>query len=230
MITVLTGFIAGAAHVWSGPDHLAAIAPLAAGTRRRAWLPGTRWGIGHSTGVILVGILALLFREALPLEALSGWSERLVGVLLIAIGTWAVLQASRTTVHAQAHDHDGEAHVHIHAHGSETAHHHTEGAGKPHRHTHAAVGIGLLHGLAGSAHFLGILPMLALPTRTAAALYLLAFSLGTIAAMAAFSFFVGITAARCADRGARLHRGFVTVCGIAAIIVGTFWLATSMRH
>ena len=59
-----------------------------------------------------------------------------------------------------------------------------------------AVGIGLLHGLAGSSHFFGVLPMLALPNRAMAVGYLLTFSLGTIAAMAAFSAIVGLTAKR----------------------------------
>ena len=86
MIPILTGFAAGAAHVWSGPDHLAALAPLAADRPARSWLAGARWGAGHSLGVVVIGLLALAFREALPMETLSSWSERLVGVMLFGIG------------------------------------------------------------------------------------------------------------------------------------------------
>ncbi len=223
MITILTGFVAGAAHVWTGPDHLAALAPLAADQPRRAWLPGARWGIGHSVGVVTIGLLVLLFREALPLEWLSQWSERLVGVLLFAIGIWAVGKAARLEIHTHEHEHDGGKHIHIHGHGPG----HDHAACGSHRHTHAAVGIGLLHGLAGSAHFFGVLPMLALPTRAQALLYLLAFSLGTIASMAGFSWVVGITAHRCAGRGPQLYRGFIVLCGCAAMLVGAFWLVQS---
>ena len=222
MFAVLTGLVAGAAHVLAGPDHLAAIAPLAAHRPRRAWLPGARWGLGHSTGVVAVGILALVFREALPLEQLSGWSERLVGVMLFAIGLWAVIRAVRLKIHSHEHEHDGRArHVHIHVH-TPGQNHDSMGA---HSHTHAAMGIGLLHGLAGSSHFFGVLPMLALPTRTEALLYLLTFSCGTIAAMAVFSWFVGFSAVRFAGRAPQLHRGFIGFCGLAAMVVGAFWLA-----
>ncbi len=57
MIAAITGLIAGMIHVWSGPDHLAAIAPLAVRTPRRAWAPGARWGMGHSAGVAVIGLL-----------------------------------------------------------------------------------------------------------------------------------------------------------------------------
>ena len=220
MITVLTGFVAGAAHVWAGPDHLAAIAPLAADQPTKAWLPGARWGLGHSSGVVLIGLLLLMFREALPIGHLSAWSERIVGVMLIGIGLWALLKALRMKIHAHEHEHDGEIHLHIHAHAP--GHHH--GKVGAHSHTHTAVGIGMLHGLAGSSHFFGILPMLALPTRSAALLYLLMFALGTIAAMAVFSLCVGITARRFAGRGPLFYRGFIGACGAAAMGVGTFWL------
>lgn len=220
MIALMSGLIAGAAHVWAGPDHLAAIAPLAANKPARAWLPGARWGLGHSTGVIMIGLLLLLFREALPIEMLSGWSERIVGVMLVAIGVWAVLKATRTTIHAHEHEHDGERHLHIHAHGPKHEHSHQAA----HKHTHAAVGIGLLHGLAGSSHFFGVLPMLALPNRWMAIGYLLTFSLGTILAMAVFSAIVGLTAERFRHRTNGLYRGFMVTCGAAAVVVGGFWL------
>jgi hypothetical protein len=55
IIAAWTGLTLGAVQVWMGPDHLAAIAPLAVRRARRAWLPGARWGLGHSAGVVLVG-------------------------------------------------------------------------------------------------------------------------------------------------------------------------------
>ena len=44
MIVALTGIVAGIVHVLTGPDHLAAVAPLAVRRPKRAWLPGVRWG------------------------------------------------------------------------------------------------------------------------------------------------------------------------------------------
>ena len=50
-------------------------------------------------------------------------------------------------------------------------------------HAHASFCLGVLHGIAGSSHFLGVLPALALPTRAAALTYIGAFGVGTVAAM-----------------------------------------------
>ena len=53
----LAGLTAGLIHVLSGPDHLAAVAPLA-NDRSRAWRTGFLWGLGHSGGVFAVALLA----------------------------------------------------------------------------------------------------------------------------------------------------------------------------
>src|SRR5215470_3679414 len=112
MIVALTGMVAGILHVWSGPDHLAAIAPLAVRRPRRSWVAGARWGIGHSAGVALIGLLSLWFRESIPKELVSSWGERVVGVMLIGIGYWGLRKAFR--IHAHEHEHDGDRHVHLH--------------------------------------------------------------------------------------------------------------------
>ena len=48
-------------HVLTGPDHLSAIATLAANVRGQGafWL-GVRWGVGHSTGLLLVGCVFIV--------------------------------------------------------------------------------------------------------------------------------------------------------------------------
>jgi len=220
-MAVLSGWLAGTVHVWAGPDHLAAIAPLAARRRTRAWAPGVRWGLGHSAGVALVGLLALWLRDFIPVDLLSRWGERLVGVLLIGIGCWGLRKARANRVHAHAHQHEaGPAHAHLHLHPAAEEHEKTEA----HRHDHAALGIGILHGLAGSSHLLGVLPMLALPTKIQAGLYLGAFALGTIFSMAAFSSIIGFLAVRCSLAGERAYRALMLVCAGGAIVVGCFWL------
>ncbi len=219
MISALAGFIAGSIHVWSGPDHMAAIAPLAVRKRRQSWVPGLRWGVGHSAGVAVIGGLSLWIRGLLPLESLTTWGERLVGVMLIGIGAWALRKAIR--VHAHEHEHNGEHHIHIHAHPARVAH---EQAEAHQHHTHAAFGIGLLHGLAGSSHFAGVLPILALPNSKQALAYLGAFAIGTIASMAAFSWVMGFLASGCASRSARIYRGLLGTCAASAIVLGCFWM------
>ena len=224
VIAALSGLLAGLVHVLSGPDHLAAVAPLAADSERRPWLAGLDWGLGHTGGVLLVGVLALLLRELLPLEALSSWGERLVGVVLIGIGLWGFRRALGLRVHVHAHTHDGAPHEHVHVHAGGAGHAHAPGGALPHSHTHAAFAVGVLHGLAGSSHLLGILPALAFPTRAASIAYLGAFGVATVFAMTAFAAALGLLAGRARSGGTGFYQNLLYGCSAAAILVGGVWL------
>ena len=83
LIYFLTGLAASSLHVISGPDHLAAVTPLAIENRKKSWLVGFSWGLGHTLGVFIIGILFILFKDFIPVEALSTYSEQIVGILLI---------------------------------------------------------------------------------------------------------------------------------------------------
>jgi len=65
MLTILTGFIASVAHVVTGPDHLAAVTPLAIDSRKKSWIVGLSWGLGHTLGMLLIGLLFVLFNSTL---------------------------------------------------------------------------------------------------------------------------------------------------------------------
>ena len=222
MISILSGLVAGLIHVFSGPDHLAAVAPLSVRGRSRAWLTGLRWGFGHASGVILVGLLSLLLRGVLPVDLLSSWSERFVGVVLIGIGLWGLRQAFTRHVHTHEHEHDGRTHWHLHVHRAHAAHPRAEA--RPHAHTHAAFAVGTLHGLAGSSHFLGVLPALAFPTNGQAVAYLAAYGVGTVVAMASFASLVGLVAERFAFSGTKAYRALMSGCSGTAVVVGAYWL------
>ena len=225
---IVAGLAAGSIHVLAGPDHLAAVAPLAADRGERAWKAGLLWGLGHASGVVVVGVAALLLREILPGERISGWSERLVGVVLIGIGAWGIRQALRYQVHAHSHAHDGHQHAHVHVHRTENyharVHSHGETAAHSHLRAEAAFGVGILHGLAGSAHFLGILPALAFGLRSQAVTYVAAFGAGTIAAMTGFAVLIGWMSIWFVGAGAHMYRGLLCLFGAAAIGVGLFWM------
>lgn len=171
MFAFFAGLAAGLLHVFSGPDHLAAVAPLAADTAR-GWRTGLQWGIGHTIGVVLIALLLLLVREQLPLEMISANSERLVGLALILVGAWGFRSARvRRCAGAKVHSHAG-----------------------------ASFGMGALHGLAGSSHLFGVLPALAFATRLEAGLYLAGFGAGAIAGMSAFSAVMGLLSSRLSQR------------------------------
>ena len=218
MLTLLTGAFAGLFHVLSGPDHLAAVAPLAVDERQRGWLAGWTWGMGHASGVVVVAVLAVLLRDALPsIDVLSTWSERLVGGALIAIGLWALRRSAR--IQPARHTHGPLSHQHLLI---------QAGPAWARRlgHGHTAFVLGVLHGVAGSSHFFGVLPALALPTRGAAIAYIIAFGVGTVIAMTAFAAVVGSAGARWTHDG-RLHRVMMTTAAVLAIVVGGVWLVGS---
>ncbi|KAM3567186.1 hypothetical protein VYU27_010663, partial [Nannochloropsis oceanica] len=49
------GCVMGIVHVLSGPDHLSALAALTATVPPyKAFFAGVQWGMGHSTGLILM--------------------------------------------------------------------------------------------------------------------------------------------------------------------------------
>jgi hypothetical protein len=102
VVAALAGLTAGFFHALSGPDHLAAVAPLAVGRDRGAWRSGFTWGAGHTAGMLAVGALLLVFRGLLPIDALSAWSERAVGLALVAVGIWGVWKARQAHAHHHA--------------------------------------------------------------------------------------------------------------------------------
>jgi ABC-type nickel/cobalt efflux system permease component RcnA len=218
---IAAGLVAGALHVVSGPDHLAAVAPLAVDGRRRGWLTGLWWGVGHSSGVWVLAALALAFREAIPIDLLSGWSERLVGVVLLGVGLWALRAALRTRVHTHEHTHEGVTHRHVHAHPARGDHDHATAHAA---HAHAPLGIGLLHGIAGTSHLVGVLPSLLMPTRAAAVLYVLAYGFGSIAAMTGFAHALALLTRGLAERGTHALRALLAATGLAALGVGAWWI------
>lgn len=216
LLTALTGALAGFFHVLSGPDHLAAVAPIAVADRERGWLAGWTWGIGHAAGVVVVAALTVLLRDALPpIDIISAWSERLVGAALIGIGLWALRRGIRLRHAPHAHGPVSHQHFHVQA-----------GPGWMRRlgHAHASFCLGVLHGVAGSSHFFGVLPALALPSLTASLLYIAAFGAGTILAMTAFAAAVGSGSLR-VPTGAVAQRAMMVSAAALAIAVGTVWLA-----
>ncbi|MBM3878078.1 MAG: nickel transporter [Verrucomicrobia bacterium] len=219
-LALLAGLLAGCVHVFTGPDHLAAVAPLSVG-RARAWRTGAAWGLGHGCGVVLLGGVALAFRGLLPVDWISSWSERLIGLVLIGMGLWCLRLALSRRVHDHAHDHGGRSHSHFHVHTPGSSH--PVGSQPPHRHTHAALVIGALHGFAGGAHLVGVVPALAFPAAGDAAGFLAGYGIGTVLAMSAFAAGVERVSRGSATRWPPGYRMWIGACGVTALSVGCCW-------
>jgi hypothetical protein len=138
VLVLFTGVLAGVLHVLSGPDHLAAVAPLSALGGPRATAIGATWGAGHGGGALVWLALAWLLRGSVASDRIGVWAELCVGASLLVLGALAAL---------------GKRHVHRHAHDQGRR---------------VAFGFGLLHGLAGAGHVLLAIPALGLASHEAA--------------------------------------------------------------
>jgi ABC-type nickel/cobalt efflux system permease component RcnA len=229
MYQFLTGILMSSVHVVTGPDHLAAVTPLAIENRKQAWHIGFFWGLGHVLGMLLIGGLYLAFKEFINVEKISGYSEYLVGIVLIGIGIWAILKSVRHfhTHHVHPHYHEQpvpQVHIHRHEHEDEFEHTHEHQKANQ-QNSFTALLIGTLHGFAGISHFLLILPTLALPGIIDSVLYLSGFAMGTILAMVAFAVIMGLVSQKTSDfPHSKTFRNIRIAAGLIAIGVGIWWL------
>ena len=213
LISVLTGFAAGAIHVVSGADHMVAMAPSAIRKPGNALINGLAWGVGHSAGVLILSILSILSKNLINIELISSFSEFLVGISLVLVGIFAIRTSLKVNIH-----------MHQHMHGEETPHKHFHfhsfGNKLNRSHTHAATGLGILHGFAGASHLVAIIPVLALPLLGALA-YLFAYLLGSVFAMGCVV--LGISFAT--KRANKMFYPFLMrSIGALSIVTGIFWL------
>jgi len=220
---LVTGFSAGMLHVVAGPDHIAALAPLAVRNRAHAMRTGSIWGAGHGTGVLILGSIGIYFKTVIDIEFLSRWSEVFVGFLLIGIGLWAARQTY--TLHKSGFGRNWSSGK-LESGGSLSP----SEKGKlqlredasivPRNALTAAFGVGVLHGAAGTGHLFGVLPSLALPP-VQAATYLCSYLVAAVLAMTGVGFMLGSIG----DYGgpkAILH--LMGLSAAVAISVGVWWM------
>lgn len=212
VLLLLTAVALGAAHAVA-PDHLAAVGVFVSRSHstREALTHGARWGLGHALTLTCAGLAVLFVASAWPLT-LSLRAEWVVGVVLVALGVRTVWQATRGVFHPSA---PNAMHVHTSA-GSRA-------------HQHPLVGIGMLHGLAGSGAMAAIVPLSAGQHPWQAALWLTLFGVGTIVAMALIAGAAGWSLRVASRQAAHLMRRVAILAGAASIVVGVLWLVRAPR-
>lgn len=214
-LLIPTALVLGALHSFA-PDHLAAVSVFV--SRRPSWRRalqlGVRWGIGHSLTVVLVGGALAVGGLRLPAR-FSPLVERGVGAMLIVLGVVALARAAR--LHAHWHEHEGHRHWHLHSHLRREGHAHD------HR---ALLGIGMLHGLAGTGALVVALPVAVADSASSALVFLVAFGIGTILSMALFGAAAGWLLAATTRASLHVHRAAVSLAGALSVGVGVWWLVT----
>lgn len=148
-LVMLVGVLLGLRHA-ADPDHLAAMTTLIAGTRERATRTaakmGLAWGLGHGTTILVFGLPIVLFGRYLP-ERAQQIAETVVAGVIVYLAVRLLVRWRRGLLHVHLHDHDGVEHTHLHGHERSVEHRH----GHRQRSALGAYGIGLLHGMGGSA-------------------------------------------------------------------------------
>jgi len=235
------GFGLGLVHALDA-DHVMAVSALASVRPRLSHCFGfaLRWALGHSAMLLLLGGSALALGVALP-PSLCEIAERVVGAVMLGLGAWVGIDLLRRRGHIHFHRHAGLLpHAHWHTHGYAPPHPGSEGRSGLHGyadpdcarrsglhgHEHGAVLVGALHGAAGSAPLLAVLPAVAQQSALVGIAYLLVFALGLVLAMLLFSGVLGGVAARLAHTrhagAGELLRG---VSSLGSIVVGVALLA-----
>lgn len=207
-----TGFFAGCLHTLSGPDHLAALAPLSIGrTRMESAAVGALWGCGHDAGQLLFGLLFLLLKDRLHIEVIRTWGTRVVGFTLLVIGAMGIKEASEVAVPCVALE-NGECDV------DEYEALTSPSAGKK-KIGFATFATGIVHGLQPDALMM-VLPALALPSRLAGAAFLVMFLVGTVFAMGSYTVFIGSCSQALKDRIPRITEKLTWASSLVAIALG----------
>jgi hypothetical protein len=182
LVALALAFVLGLRHA-SDPDHLVAVTSLVAadgGGPREAARLGTWWGLGHAGTLVMLGIPLIAFKGEVPV-ALETGAEKAVGLVMIVLAARILVKWARGDYRAGRHPHVDQAmRRHRHLRRSEDPGHGHHSVRTPGQ----ALGIGALHGLAGTGAVV-VLLLTALPTQLEAALALAVFAPMSIASMAA---------------------------------------------
>lgn len=207
-----TGFFAGCLHTLSGPDHLAALAPLSIGcTRIESAAVGALWGCGHDAGQLIFGLFFLLLKDRLHIEIIRTWGTRVVGFTLLVIGAMGIREASEVPTPCVALD-NGECDVSVYESLENPA------IGKK-KIGFATFATGIIHGLQPDALMM-ILPALALPSRVAGAAFLVMFLVGTVVAMGSYTVLIGSCSQALKEKIPRITEKLTWASSLVAIGLG----------
>jgi ABC-type nickel/cobalt efflux system permease component RcnA len=224
---LIVAILLGLRHA-TDPDHIAAVSTLVLADQkegvRRARRLGTAWGLGHGVTLLLFGLPVILFRQYLP-EPVRQGAEVAIGAIIVLLAIRLLVRWRRGYFHAHPHTHEGvvHAHPHLHEHVRKVPH----PGPHPHRHAEAigrsplaAFGVGLVHGIGGSAGA-SILLVSAAPTTATGVLALLLFAIGTAVSMTLITVLFGALLVR--GPAARRLGLLIPTLGMLSLVFGVWY-------
>ncbi|MEZ0291802.1 MAG: hypothetical protein ACAH82_04645 [Solirubrobacteraceae bacterium] len=227
-VAFLVALLLGLRHA-TDPDHLTAVSSMILaerdGGRRGALRLGLAWGAGHALTLLALGLPFVLWGDALP-ERIQQLAEIAIGLLIVGLAVRLLVRWRRGYFHVHPHRHGDVVHAHPHVH---------EGAHGPHEHGHAealgrtplaAFGIGLVHGIGGSAGA-GILLVSSIDDRATAAIALVVFAAATALSMGLATLVFGHVLTR---RGVAFRlESFIPVLGVLGMLFGAWYALGSVE-
>jgi high-affinity nickel permease len=215
LIVAAVSVLLGLRHA-SDPDHLAAVTMLIASGRERAAQRAARlgfaWGLGHATSLFLFGLPIVLYSAYLP-ETLQSAAETSVGFMIVLLALVLLVRWRRGFYREASHEHDHESHRHMHSRARTHAHARTRTAWQ-------AYGIGLIHGMGGTAG-VGLLLLATIRSHALAVIALALFAVCTAVSMALLSTGFGLTLGAAGVRRAFQH--IAPALGIASLAFGVWY-------
>ncbi len=223
---IVLGFLLGLKHA-TDADHVVAVATIVKDYKnafRGLWV-GASWGLGHTTPLLILGILILVFKDVVmdSYEDVAHYFELGVGIMLVFLGLQVYWTLKKGQLHVHHHDHDGDSHLHIHGtHDSKENPsvqklHGIFSPGKPFFRMKSFV-IGMVHGMAGSAAvMLALLPTI--DSFLSGLWYLLLFGAGTVLSMAIITIGLSVPFAMSGSRD-KVNNIVSGIAGAASILFG----------
>lgn len=224
LAALVLGILLGSKHSLD-PDHVVAVSTIVSEYKNplRSFWVGISWGLGHTTTLLIIGIVIIALRLTIP-ERMALLFEFAVGVMLVGLGIQVIYSFRKKKVHQHAHGHEEEAHHHFHSHSKSPEHvpehHNTHGIGKPFLRKKSYL-IGLVHGMAGSAA-LTLLVLASIESPIAGLAYILLFGLGSVLSMGIMTVIIGLPFVISAGRLPNLNRTIQFAVGSLSILFGGF--------
>ena len=224
LAALVLGILLGSKHSLD-PDHVVAVSTIVSEYKNplRSFWVGISWGLGHTTTLLIIGIVIIALRLTIP-ERMALLFEFAVGVMLVGLGVQVIYSFRKNKVHQHAHGHEEEAHHHFHSHLKSPEHvpehHNTHGIGKPFLRRKSYV-IGLVHGVAGSAA-LTLLVLASIESPIAGLVYILLFGLGSVLSMGIMTVIIGLPFVMSAGRLPNFNRTIQFAVGSLSILFGGF--------
>jgi len=218
LVLLTTAFTLGLIHAFD-PDHVVAVSAFVGKDPKphRALRFALRWGLGHALPLLLIGGGSLWLGKSLP-DSFGYYVELGVGVTLILLGLWLLRDILQERIHLHIHHHSSVEHSHFHSHLQK----------KDHLHEHSAFLVSILHGGAGTASAVVLIPMTAISSPLLALGYLLAFSFAVILAMGLYGFSLGSLAQKLTLHHTASLPLFKGSAALLSLGLGCLWILRSL--